>query len=125
MPIVRKLSPEEVQTIEHTGKGRRKIIEEQYDRLLEDFAIGEYGEAALDADEQRLTVRNRLKAAATRRGVTLDLKRTSGPFIRFKVSQATDRLRPCPRHNPSRRRRRLPPRRSAPAAARKRPAPEQ
>jgi len=69
MPIVRKLAPDEVQTIENKGKGLRKISEEQYDRFLADFAVGEYGEAELDPDDKRLTVRNRLKAAArARRG---------------------------------------------------------
>ena len=85
MPIVRKLAPEEVQTIEHKGKGLRKIVEEQYDQFLADFAVGEYGEVELEPDDKRLTVRNRLKAAATRRGVTLDLKRTSGEIIRFNL----------------------------------------
>jgi hypothetical protein len=85
MPVVRKLDPDEVQTIEYKGKGLRKIIEEQYDQFLADFAVGEYGEVELEPDDNRLTVRNRLKAAATRRGVSLDLKRTSGELIRFKM----------------------------------------
>ena len=52
---------------------------------MSDFASGDYGEATLDPGENRLTVRNRFKAAARRRGVTLDFKRTSDNLLRFKV----------------------------------------
>jgi hypothetical protein len=85
MPTVRKLAPEEVQTIENKGKGLRKLTEEEYDRFLADYEVGEYGEAELDDGEKRLTVRNRLKAAASRRNVGIDFKRTQGNIIRFKV----------------------------------------
>jgi hypothetical protein len=85
MPTVRKLAPDEVQTIQSKGKGLRKLTEEQYDRYLADFASGDYGEAILDEGEHRLTVRNRFKAAATRRGLTLEFRRTSDPLVRFKV----------------------------------------
>ena len=86
MPTVRKLAPEEVQTIENKGKGLRKLTEEQYDRFLADYDAGDYGEAELDEDEKRLTVRNRLKAAATRRGYGIEFKRTTGNILRFKVN---------------------------------------
>ena len=85
MPTVRKLEPLEVQTIENKGKGTRKLIEEQYDTFLADYQVGDYGEAELDEDEKRLTVRNRLKAAATRRGIGIEFKRTNGNIVRFKV----------------------------------------
>jgi hypothetical protein len=85
MPSVRKLAPEEVQTLENKGKGQRKLTEEQYDAFLAGYEVGEYGEAELSADENRLTVRNRFKAAATRRGIGLDFKRTKGSILRFKV----------------------------------------
>jgi hypothetical protein len=85
MPSVRKLAPEEVRAIENRGKGQRKLIEEQYDELLRDYAPGDYGEADLDPDENRLTVRNRLKAAAARRGMSLEFRRTRGPLLRFYV----------------------------------------
>lgn len=85
MPTVRKLSPEEVQTIEYKGKGVRKITEEQYDSFLADYQVGDYGEAELGPEEKRLTVRNRLKAAAGRRGLYLHFNRTSGNIVRFKV----------------------------------------
>src|SRR4051812_7067089 len=86
MPTVRKLEPAEVETLEYKPKGQRKHTEEQYDGYLADFAIGAYGEAIIDEGEHRLTVRNRFKAAATRRGLTLEFRRTSDPLVRFKVA---------------------------------------
>ncbi len=90
MPQVRKLAPEEIQTIQDKGKGTRKLVEEQYDSILSDYAIGEYGEAALDADEKRLTVRNRLKAAAGRHSLGINFRRTNGDFIRFQIVDPSD-----------------------------------
>ena len=89
MPQMRKLSPAEVQTLEYKPTGQRKLIEEQYDAILSDYAAGEYGEAALEPDEKRLTVRNRLRAAAVRRGLEIDFRRTNGDFIRFQVVDNT------------------------------------
>jgi hypothetical protein len=85
MPHVRKLAPEEVQAIENKGKGQRKLTEEQYDAFLSEYAVGDYGEAELDADEKRLTVRNRLRAAALRREVGIAFKRIHGDTIRFQI----------------------------------------
>jgi hypothetical protein len=90
MPQVRKLAPEEVQTIQNKGKGQRKLVEEQYDAILSDYAVGEYGEATLEADENRLTVRNRLKAAAGRRSLGINFRRTSGDFIWFQIVDPSD-----------------------------------
>ena len=89
MPQVRKLTPAEVQTLEYKPSGQRKLIEEQYDAILSDYAAGEYGEAALEPDEKRLTVRNRLRAAAVRRGLEINFRRTNGDFIRFQVVDTT------------------------------------
>ena len=102
MPTVRKLAPEEVQTIENKGKGLRKLTEEQYDRFLADYEAGEYGEAELSDDEKRLTVRNRLKAAADRHGLKLNFMRTTGNIIRFKVVSGDGQLaeEPAPEPEP-------------------------
>jgi hypothetical protein len=89
MPTVRKLTQDEVRTIENKGKGLRKLIEEEYDIFLGDYDVGEYGEAELGSDEKRLTVRNRLKAAAKRRGLSIDFKRTQGNILRFKIAPNT------------------------------------
>jgi hypothetical protein len=90
MPQIRKLTPAEVQTLEYKPTGQRKLIEQQYDAILSDYAAGEYGEAALESDENRLTVRNRLRAAAVRRGLGIDFRRTNGDFIRFQIVDRTD-----------------------------------
>lgn len=85
MPKVRKLTVDEVRTIERKTKGQRKMIEEQYDEFLEGYNMGDYGEAELEPDEKRITVRNRLKAAAVRRGYNLEFRRTKGDTLRFLV----------------------------------------
>src|SRR4029079_7235820 len=85
MPQVRKLDPEEVKAYQDKGKGLRKWTEEHYDAILADFEVGEYGEGTLDEGENRLTVRNRFKAAATRRGVGIEFRRTQGDLLRFQV----------------------------------------
>lgn len=85
MPSIRKLAPHEVQTLEDKGKSDRKLKEEEYDRLIADFDVGDLGELTPDHDEKRLTARNRLKAAASRRGLSVTFLRTSGETMRFKV----------------------------------------
>jgi hypothetical protein len=85
MPNFRKLEPEEVQAYQDKGKGQRKLIEEEYDAILGEYAIGDYGEGMLDNGEKRLTVRNRLKAAAGRRDVDILFRRTNGDILRFQI----------------------------------------
>lgn len=85
MPNVRKLNDAEVRALENKGKGQRKLIEEQYDAILGEYAPGEYGEATLEPGENRLTVRNRLKAAARRRNLTIDFRRTKEDLLRFQI----------------------------------------
>ena len=90
MPQVRKLAPEEVKTLENKGKGQRKLVEEEYDGILSEYGAGDYGEATLAPGENRLTVRNRLKAAAKRHGVEIDFRRTSGDLLRFKIAEGSN-----------------------------------
>ena len=90
MPQVRKLAPEEVQEIQNKGKGQRKLVEEQYDSILSEYAVGDYGEALLDEEENRLTIRNRLRAAATRRELGIEFRRTTGGLIRFQIVVLSD-----------------------------------
>jgi hypothetical protein len=85
MPQMRKLPPEEVKALENKGKGQRKLVEEQYDEILSEYVDGDYGEATLEPGENRLTVRNRLRAAAKRRGFDTKFRRTSTDLIRFQV----------------------------------------
>jgi hypothetical protein len=91
MPVFRKLTPEEANQVK--GIGPRKMIEIEYDSYLHDFEAGDSGEAILGTDENRLTVMNRLKAAARRREPSLHVvfRRTSdATLMRFKVSLAQD-----------------------------------
>jgi hypothetical protein len=53
MPQVRKLAPEEVQQLQPKPKGQRKLIEEQYDAILSEYAVGDYGEALLEPEDNR------------------------------------------------------------------------
>ncbi|MFO7168879.1 MAG: hypothetical protein DIU80_012730 [Chloroflexota bacterium] len=90
MPVVRKLTESEVRTLERKRLGVRRAIEQEYDRYLADFAPGDYGEVTLDEGDNRLTVRNRLKAAAARHDppLTLAFQRTRGNLLRFYVEAA-------------------------------------
>jgi hypothetical protein len=81
-----------VQTIQNKGKGQRKLIEQEYDQYLSEYTSGDYGEIELAEDEKRLTVRNRFKAAAQRRGVGLAFLRTQGNLIRFKVAPGLEEV---------------------------------
>jgi hypothetical protein len=85
MPTMRKMTHDEVRALENKGKGQRKLIEEQYDAILSDYTEGDYGEALLEEEENRLTVRNRLKAAARRRGFSLEFRRTKDDLLRFQI----------------------------------------
>jgi hypothetical protein len=96
MPTVRKLSQDEVREIENKGKGQRKLVEEQYDAFLGEYSLGEYGEALIEPDENRLTVRNRLKAAARRRGLALNFRRTKEDLLRFQVVPVEEEPQPPP-----------------------------
>jgi hypothetical protein len=96
MPNFRKLEPEEVQQIENKGKGLRKLIEEQYDAILGEYSIGDYGEATLEIDENRLTVRNRMKAAARRRNLAINFRRTKEDILRFQIVAAEEPAPPPP-----------------------------
>jgi hypothetical protein len=105
MPTVRKLTQQEVQTLENKGKGQRRIVEEQYDAFLADYGPGDYGEAELEPEENRLTVRNRFKAAAARRGLDLIFPRTTGNLLRFRIAsgaaaEAAPKVEPEPAAEP-------------------------
>jgi hypothetical protein len=96
MPQVRKLAPDEVQAMYNKGKGPRKLVEEQYDTILSDYTVGDYGEATLDPGENRLTVRNRIKAAARRRNIEVDFRRTTGDLLRFQIVEQSNNGAPKP-----------------------------
>ena len=86
MPKVRRLAADEIATLSRRP-GQRIQVAAQYDTLLEGFEAGDYGEATLEPDENRLTVRNRLRKAAERKGCTLRMLRTprDGALLRFQL----------------------------------------
>jgi hypothetical protein len=92
MPTFRKLTPEEAARV--SGIGPRKATELEYDSYIRDFTPGDYGEVQLHDNEKRMTIMNRLKAAAGRQNPPLRLvfQRTgSDMMLRFKVlSMALD-----------------------------------
>src|SRR5689334_14744135 len=88
MPIVRKLTAEEVAELERKGRkgdNARTEIAQQYDQFLIEFGPNEHGEVQLDDGESKLNIRNRLRAAAERRGLKLEFIRSNGIIVRFKV----------------------------------------
>lgn len=85
MPVIRKLTPTELQAIQNKGKSRRILTAELYDTLIANFDIGDYGEVELAAEEKRPTVRKHLKAAAQRYGVALRFKRSSNDRLLFHI----------------------------------------
>jgi hypothetical protein len=85
MPIVRKLTPEEVEALERKGDSARAEIARPYDQFLIEFSPNEHGEVMLDDGDSKLNIRNRLKSAAERRGLRLEFIRTNGLIVRFKV----------------------------------------
>jgi len=70
MPSFRKLNPDEIAAAQRPISDRA-LVAQQYDALLVDFVIGEYGRAELVDGERRDIVRSRLHAAARWRGLAL------------------------------------------------------
>lgn len=68
MPLFRKITPGEVEQRRAKSSSPAKRIAEEYDALLTDFAPGESAEIVLQTDENPLTIRKRVQAAAARKG---------------------------------------------------------
>jgi hypothetical protein len=86
--MVRKLTAEEVADLEARMSGGKAALAEiaaQYDQFLIEFEPNELGEITLEEGERRLNIRNRLKAAAERRGWKLQFIRTTGLVVRFRI----------------------------------------
>jgi hypothetical protein len=86
---MRKLPPVTVATIERRDPVARARIAQQYDALLESFAVGDYGQASLEPGDTPLAVRRRLDKAADRRGWWL--KWVDGHDLVFQVRAVTRR----------------------------------
>lgn len=88
MPIVRKLTQEEIDALAEEAMSLRKKVAAFYDELLQDCVDGDEVELELEAHERRLTVISRLKNAALRRSpaVRVVFRRTRDPMLlRFRV----------------------------------------
>ncbi len=90
MPSFRKVDPAEVQAPVPRPPSERARVAQEYDALLEGFIVGDHGRAELADGERRLTVRQRLQAAARRRGLALRFRPGRGPLI-FRVDTAPPR----------------------------------
>jgi hypothetical protein len=87
MPSFRKLSATEAAVLEHDAPSSREQIAQAYDAKLVAFAVGDYGRVELHDGEQRAVVRERLQAAARRRGWMLRFRPGRGPLT-FGVEAA-------------------------------------
>lgn len=82
MPSFRKVSPAEIAALNQPLIGARAAIARAYNAYLADFVAGDYGRAA-----RRALVRQRLQAAAHRRGLALRFRSGPGPLT-FHVMAA-------------------------------------
>lgn len=88
MPSLPKLSPAEIAALHQRPLGARAQIAQEYDAYLADFVAGDYGRAGLAAGERRAVVRQRLQAAARRRGLALRFRPGPGVALIFHVEAA-------------------------------------
>lgn len=91
MPSLRVWTPAEVAALkaskEKNGGNGRREIEAVYDQLIADLSVGDYATVMPDDGETKPTVRNRLKAAATRRGLAVVFQRTRDLSVVFHLEQ--------------------------------------
>jgi hypothetical protein len=97
MPTVRKIAPIAVEP-KPMPLSKRSQVAQEYNAYLDGFAAGDYGRAALFDGERRALVRQRLQAAARRRGLALRFRSGPGPLT-FHVTVAPE-MRPPPPHAP-------------------------
>jgi hypothetical protein len=97
MARIRKAAHEDTGTAVERSLSRRARIAQEYDALLADFAVGDYGKVDLSDGEQRLTVRSRLQAAARRRRLSLRFRPGPSTALIFHVQAAEPPAVPAPR----------------------------
>src|SRR5919204_6829172 len=85
---MRKLSSAEIAVAEQRPQSSRARVAQEYDAYLAEFAPGDHGRAELAVGEVRLRVRNRLQAAARRRGLALRFRPGPRPALIFRVEAA-------------------------------------
>jgi hypothetical protein len=116
MPTMRKLTPAEVAALEQPQPSQRQLVAEEYDRMLAGFTAGNIVEVELDPDDDRRVVRNRFKAAAQRRQLSITFLPNREGILRFKLrsniprsqqpARRSWRREPAPKSFPARRPRR-------------------
>lgn len=91
MPTLRRMTPEE----EMAAKLRaikpvnvRQQIAQEYDQLIGDLGVDDYAITTLDDGDSKATTRNRLKAAAERKGLTIVFHRTRDTTVAFHLEEA-------------------------------------
>ncbi len=95
MPHFRKLTEAEIAALQPAPSARAQIARE-YDAYVAGFTAGDYGQAELAAHEQRSVVRQRLHAAARRRGLILRFRPGPSPRLTFQVEAAPPMPKPAP-----------------------------
>lgn len=85
MPSLRKLDPTEVAALIKPALRPRAQVAQEYDAYLADFAAGDQGRAELHEGELRQVVRNRLQAAARRRGFELRFRPSRSATLIFRI----------------------------------------
>jgi hypothetical protein len=90
MPTLRVWSAEEVAASnaqkQSNGNGRKEL-EAAFDALLADVEPGQFATVTLDEGENKATTRNRLRAAAQRRGLAIEFRRTRDETVVFTLKQ--------------------------------------
>lgn len=83
---LRKLSPTEIAPLDRSPIAFRAQVAQEYDAYLADFVAGDYGRVELGEGERRILVRQRLQAAARRRGLALRFRSGPGPLT-FRMEE--------------------------------------
>ncbi|RME83371.1 MAG: hypothetical protein D6775_08290 [Caldilineae bacterium] len=91
MPTFEKLSKDEVEEILEAkrrgrGKSQRERILEKYVEQLEGLAVGEGMAIRLEESDNRQTVKNRIRRAASRLGYEIEFIRSRGVIRIYRVS---------------------------------------
>ncbi len=93
MPVIRKLTAEEVRVVESESKsgtsGVRAATRAQYDSILSQYAVGDAVELTLDEGEKVITVKHNVIAAAKRLNVGVEFLRAQRgkgkSMVRFRI----------------------------------------
>ncbi|MBK9945135.1 MAG: hypothetical protein IPP13_26375 [Kouleothrix sp.] len=101
MPNFRKVNPTQESAPVQRPLSQRARVAQEYDAFLEGFAAGDHGRAEIVAGDRRALVRNRLQAAARRRGLLLRFRPGPGPALIFRVEAAPPRTRATPAAAPA------------------------